>query len=252
MQINLHKQVILVTGATGGIGEAVVRCLAQYGATVAIHYYRQDGRARRLAREIGNDSRPFAADLSRPAAAARLFQQVQKTYHRVHALVNNAGVYQPSPLSKRLAAWISDWQWTLQVNLTSAAILCRSAIIHFRRAGGGRIIHVASRAAWRGDTENYLAYAAAKAGMIAMSKTIARAYGKNNIMSFVIAPGYVRTRMTQAYIRKKGEKEIIKELALNRLTEPKDIAPAIVFLTSGLMDHATGSTIDINAGSYMR
>lgn len=252
MRINLQHQVILVTGATGGIGEAAVRRLAQCGATVAIHYYRQGSRARRLAREIGNDSRSFAADLSRPAAAAQLFQQVQKTYRRVHVLVNNAGAYEPSPLSKRLAAWLAAWQRTMEINLTSAAVLCRSAIIHFRRAGGGRIIHVASRAAWRGDTEDYLAYAAAKAGMIAMSKTIARAYGKNNIMSFVIAPGYVRTRMTQAYIREKGEKEIVRELALNRLTEPEDIAPAIVLLASGLMDHATGATLDINAGSYVR
>jgi len=252
MQIDLRHKVILFTGATGGIGETSVRFLARYGATIAVHYHRQADTARILARAIGNDSRAFGADLSSPVEAERLFRQVQTVYRRIHVLVNNAGSYEPSPMSRRLPSWLSDWNRTMSINLTSAAVLCRCAIAHFHRRGGGRIIQVASRAALRGDTEDYLAYAAAKGGMVAMSKTIARAFGKHNIQSFVIAPGYVRTRMTQAYIRKKGERTILNELALNKITDPGDVAPTIVFLASGLMDHATGSTIDINAGSYIR
>lgn len=252
MQIELRRKVILFTGATGGIGEASVRFLARYGATIAVHYHRRTAAARRLARAVGNDSRAFKADLSRPHEAERLFRRVQSAYGRIHVLVNNAGIYESSPISKGLTSWLNDWDRTMKTNLTAAAVLCRCAITHFRRRGGGRIIHVASRAALRGDTEDYLAYAAAKGGMVAVSKTIARAYGKHNIQSFVVAPGYVRTRMTRAYIRKKGERAILKELALNRITDPADVAPTIVFLASGLMDHATGATIDINAGSYIR
>ncbi len=252
MQIDLRGKVILITGATGGIGDASSRFLARYGATIAVHYHRQAAAAQKLTRAIGNGSRAFKADLSRPVEAERLFRQVLGAYRRIHVLVNNAGIYEPSPMSGRLAHWLSGWDRTMMVNLTSAAVLCRSAIAHFLHHGGGRIIHVASRAALRGDTEDYLAYAAAKGGMVAVSKTIARAYGKHNILSFVIAPGYVRTRMTQAYIKAKGERAIVRELALNKITDPEDVAPIIVFLASGLMDHATGSTIDINAGSYIR
>jgi NAD(P)-dependent dehydrogenase (short-subunit alcohol dehydrogenase family) len=252
MKIDLKNKVVLFTGATGGIGAASVRALAQYGATIAVHGHTQSRKAVQLARIIGNRSQPFFADLSQSKNAEKLFKTVLGVYGRINVLVNNAGLYHASPMNKSTDGWLADWDKTMTVNLTSAAILCRSAVRHFRKLGGGRIINIASRAAWRGDTKDYLAYAAAKAGMVAMSKTIARAYGKDNIQSFVIAPGYVRTPMTAKYIREHGTVSIIRELALNKMTGPEDVAPTIVFLASGLMDHATGGTIDINAGSYVR
>jgi len=252
MKIDLKDKVVLITGATGGIGTVAARYLAEYGATVAVHYHRNAAAARRLARAIGNRSKPFFADLSQPKNCVNLFRDVVKAYGKVNVLVNNAGIYQAAPLSRRDKTWLADWDRTLAVNLTSAAVLCRLAVRHFQKIGGGRIINIASRAALRGDTEDYLAYAAAKGGMVAMSKTIARAFGKDNIQSFVIAPGYVRTPMTEKYIRKHGMAEILREMALKTMTRPEDIAPTIVFLSCGMMDHATGGTIDINAGSYVR
>ncbi len=138
------------------------------------------------------------------------------------------------------------------VNLTSAAILSRAAVNHFVKRGGGRIVNIASRAAFRGDTPEYLAYAAAKGGMVSMSRSIARAFGKQGVKSFVVAPGFVRTDINKPFIEQYGEDFLVKDLALARLTEPDDVAPTVVFLASGLMDHATGCSIDINAASYVR
>jgi NAD(P)-dependent dehydrogenase (short-subunit alcohol dehydrogenase family) len=125
------------------------------------------------------------------------------------------------------------------------------AILHFQKKGGGRIINISSRAAFRGDNPENLAYAASKAGMVALTKSIARGFGKENITSFLIAPGWVKTDMNKETIELLGEDAITNDLALNKLTEPEDLAPMIVLLASGLADHATGTTIDINAGSYV-
>jgi len=138
------------------------------------------------------------------------------------------------------------------VNLTAAGILSRAAVNHFIQRGGGRIINIASRAAFRGDTPEYLAYAAAKSGMVAMSRSIARAFGKQGVKSFVVAPGFVRTDINRPFIKQYGEDFLVRDLALGSLTEPEDVSPTVVFLASGLMDHATGCSIDINAGSYVR
>ena len=116
---------------------------------------------------------------------------------------------------------------------------------------GGRIINIASRAAFRGDTKDYLAYAASKGGMVSLTRSIARAWGKQGIVAFTIAPGWVMTDMAKQFIAQNGDEVVLNELALAELTQPKDVAPTVVFLASGLSDHATGCTIDINAGSYV-
>ena len=117
--------------------------------------------------------------------------------------------------------------------------------------GGGRIVNISSRAAFRGDQPDYLAYAASKAGLVALTRSLARAYGKDGIVAFNVAPGFTRTEMAQDFIDQYGEDYAVSDIALTRLTEPKDIAPTLVFLASGLADHATGATIDINAASYV-
>ena len=116
---------------------------------------------------------------------------------------------------------------------------------------GGRIINIASRAAFRGDTKDYLAYAASKGGMVSLTRSIARAWGKQGIVAFTIAPGWVMTDMAKQFIAQNGDEVVLNELALAELTQPSDVAPTVVFLASGLSDHATGCTIDINAGSYV-
>ena len=113
------------------------------------------------------------------------------------------------------------------------------------------IINIASRAAFRGDTKDYMAYAASKAGVVGLTRSIARAYGKNGIKAFIVAPGFVRTEMAQSFTDEYGEEHALNDLALDQMTEPNDVAQFVVFLASGLANHATGGTFDINAGSYV-
>ncbi len=249
MKIDLTKKTILVTGASRGIGRGIAEALGRSGATVAVHYRKNKGQAEKLAREIGNGSNVFQADLEKPEACERLFNDVIRAFGHLDVLVNNAGIFLNSPLDSD--NWLADWNKTMDVNLRAAGLLSRLAILHFLQRVGGRIINISSRAAFRGDNPEHLAYAASKAGMVALTKSIARGYGKNNITAFLIAPGWVKTDMNRETIERYGEEVITKDLALNKLTEPKDLAPMVVLLASGLADHATGTTIDMNAGSYV-
>jgi NAD(P)-dependent dehydrogenase (short-subunit alcohol dehydrogenase family) len=185
-------------------------------------------------------------------ACERLFREVTDEYGRLHALVNNAGVAIKTPPDATLAIWLSAWDLTMAVNLRAVELLSRLATHHFQEHGEGRIINIASRAAFRGDTPDYMTYAASKGGVVALTRSIARGYGKAGICAFVVAPGFVRTEMAQDAIDEYGEDFVTRDLALDRLTEPADLAPLVVLLASGLADHATGSSIDVNAGSYVR
>ena len=252
MKIDLKGMTVLVTGGSGGIGAAIVQALAESNASVALHYNRNRAGAERLAERLGEKVSCFQADLSLPETAFPLFREVLDSLGSVDVIVNNAGVFEPSPVTAAEDAWLRDWNRTIAINLTSAGMLCHAAINHFKKRGGGRIIQIASRAAFRGETEDYLAYAASKGGLVSLGRSIARSFGAYNITSFVIAPGFVRTGMTEEYIGAHEGDIIEGELSLKRLTTPEDIAPVVTFIAAGLMDHATGSTIDINAGSYMR
>lgn len=252
MQIDLSGQAILVTGASRGIGAAIARCLAGCGARVAVHCGRHRAAAESLALEIGGGAEVFSADLAAAVECTALWQTVERRFGRIHALVNNAGVALQSPPDATAAGWLADWEHTLSVNLTATALLCRAAIGHFQRHDGGRVVSIASRAAFRGDQPDYLAYAASKGGMVALTRSIARGFGKAGIKAFIVAPGFTRTDMAQGFIDQYGEDYVSSDIALTRLTEPEDIAPSVAFLLSGLADHATGSTIDLNAGSYVR
>lgn len=252
MRIDFEGRAVLVTGASRGIGAAIARAFAEAGARVGVHCGRNRDAAETLAAEIGAGAEVFQADLARPEDCERLWAEAQDRFGRIEALVNNAGVAVGAPLDLETSAWLGAWETTLAVNLTATALLCRAAIAHFEAHGGGRIVNIASRAAFRGDTPDYLAYAASKAGMVALSRSIARGFGKAGIKAFTVAPGFTRTEMAQDFIDLYGEEIASGDLALSRLTEPQDVAPTVVFLASGLADHATGTTVDINAGSYVR
>ncbi|GAB5519347.1 MAG: SDR family oxidoreductase [Rhodothermales bacterium] len=251
MTIDLSGQVILVTGASRGIGAAIAQHLGQAGATVAVHYGRNAERARTVAEAAGHGARTFQADLADAEDTARLWEEVRTAFPRVDALVNNAGVSPETGLGLDDDDWQTAWQQTVQVNLRAPEQLCRSAIRHFQQHGGGRIVNVASRAAFRGDTADYMTYAASKGGLVALTRSIARGFGKDHIKAFTLAPGFVQTDMAQPFVDAYGEAYITDDLALPALTQPRDIAPHVVFLLSGLADHATGCTLDVNAGSYV-
>ena len=252
MNIDLTGKKVLVTGASRGIGRAIAEEMIRSGAAVGVHFNGSREAAESVVAAAEGRATALRADLADAAACATLFQQAVDVLGGVDVLVNNAGIAVSSPLDEPLEDCAAAWHRTLAVNLVAAGVLCREAIRHFEQRGGGRIINIASRAAFRGDTTEYMAYAASKGGMVALSRSIARGCGQAGVKSFVIAPGFTRTEMAQEFIDQYGEELAMKDVALDRLTEPGDIAPLAVFLASGLADHATGTSIDVNAGSYVR
>ncbi len=249
--IDLSGHRILVTGASRGIGAALAKHLMASGATVVVHYQKSADAARELLTGNTTGSIALQADLADPVQCKRLFEDAVQHLGGLDGLVNNAGVAHMAPIDAPDAEWLDKWNHSMAVNLNAAAILSRLAILHFRNHGGGRIVHIASRASFRGDTPEYLAYAASKAGMVALHRSIARGFGKQEIKSFLIAPGFVRTDMAQDFMDEYGEDYALNDIALPKLTEPSDLAPMVTLLLSGLADHATGCTIDVNAGSYV-
>lgn len=247
MQIDLTGQSVLVTGASRGIGVAIARRFAEAGAKVGVHYGSSREEAEALAAEIGGVA--LKADLVQIGEPERLWAEARAVLGPIRVLVNNAGIALGSPLDGD--AWTKNWDLTQVVNLRAPAALIRAALPDFTAQGGGRIVNIASRAAFRGDTPDYLAYAASKGGLVALTRSIARGFGKSGVVAFTVAPGFTRTEMAQDFIDQYGEAYASSDIALTRMTEPEDIAPTVVFLASGLMDHATGATIDINAGSYV-
>ncbi len=251
MEISLKGKVVLVTGASRGIGAAIAKACADSDAKVALHYNSNQTQAKEVLKELNADSEAFQADLGNTDSLIRLFEQVVEHFGKVDVLVNNAGIAISSDMEGSNESWVKDWDTTFAVNTRAQGLLCKLAIDHFTKNGGGRIINISSRAAFRGDTGDYLAYGASKGAIVALTRSIARYYGKQNIAAFNIAPGFVRTDMAQDFMDLYGEDYALNDIALNKLTEPQDLAPMIVLLASGLADHATGCTIDINAGSYV-
>ncbi|OEK02694.1 3-oxoacyl-ACP reductase [Roseivirga sp. 4D4] len=251
MEISLKGKVVLVTGGSRGIGKAISEGLANAGATVAVHFNSSQAAAEELCEKFGNGAKPFQASLEEVDSVILLFKQVTAHYGRFDVLVNNAGVAVSSYLTKNDSDWLDDWDRTFAVNTRATGLLCKKAIEHYSSKGGGRIINISSRAAFRGDTMDYLAYGASKGAIPSLTRSIARHCGKQNIKAFNIAPGFVRTDMAQDFMDQYGESFALDDIALPELTEAKDLAPMVVLLASGLADHATGSTIDINAGSYV-
>lgn len=250
--MDLSKQIILLTGGNGGIGNAIANDLLMHGAQVAIHYNQNTANTEATKATFGSQAALFQADISQPQQCQQLVTDVIDHFGQLNGLVNNAGITLKSPLNTNSNKWADDWQKTQDTNLMAPGILSKEAVAAFRRQDqGGRIIFISSRAAFRGDTPEFWAYAASKGGMHSLNKSIARYFGKEGIQSFEVAPGFVATPMAEEFIKTYGEEHVKGDLALNEMTQPSDIANWITFLASGKADHATGTTIDVNAGSYM-
>jgi NAD(P)-dependent dehydrogenase (short-subunit alcohol dehydrogenase family) len=250
---DLTGRVVLVTGASGGIGRATARAVAHVGASVVLHDVRADGPVGDVAADLGDAATVVASDLADPASVEVLWAEALRWKGRIDVLVNNAGIYEAAVADGDLEAWLDSWQRTLAVNLVSPAALCRSAISTFRaQPGGGIIINLASRAAARGEDPDYWHYAASKAGVVAMTKTIARQYGRDGVTSFAVAPGFVNTTLNDALVERYGLEFFAQDTGLGEIAEPEDVAGIIAFLATGCARHATGTTIDVNGASYVR
>lgn len=250
--IDLQGNVVFVTGASRGIGAVTVRRLLDVGASVVAHLGREGRGAADLADTFGPDRLlALHGDLSREGEADRLFAEAVAWRGRVHVLVNNAGIAPSVTIEDPLDEWSRVWRETLQVNLLSLADACRAAVRHFRGQGGGTIVNVASRAAFRGDNPDAMHYAASKGGVVALTRSIARGYARDGVLAYTVAPGWVRTDMAEAYLRDHAE-ELARDIPLGDAAPPEDVANTVVFLASGLARHLTGATLDINGASYVR
>ena len=251
--IDLSGKVILITGGSSGIGAVTVQTLAASGAEVILHYAHNLEKARAVAESIGNNQiHLLQADLSVENASVKLWQDALSFSGHIDALINNAGIMPSAGIESEFDIWNTAWKNTLQVNLIAVADLCREAIQHFKSRNGGIIINIASRAAFRGDTPEYMHYAASKGGVVALTRSIARGFGKDGILAYAVAPGFVRTEMAEKFIQDYGEDFVTRDIPLGKIAPPEDVANVIAFLASGLAPHATGTTIDINGASYVR
>ena len=250
MDFGLEGKRFLVTGASRGIGMAIIKTLLDEGAEVVAQYNRSPAPLEKLKEKFGEKLIPAEADLSQPESVVDLFESAVEG--ELAGAVFNAGIAMFSPIDAPMEEWMSQWRATMAVNFDAPGMLTKLFVDYFRKQGGGRLVYITSRAIHRGDTIEYMAYGASKAGMANLLKSVARSEGKNGIMAFGIAPGVTRTDMAQDFINEYGESVALDDIVLDRLTEPRDIAPMVALLLCGKGDHSTGSIIDINAGSYVR
>ncbi len=231
---------ILVTGASRGIGAAAFDLLKSTGHNVAGHSTR------------GNDEL-IAADLADPDAPRALWNAaLNRLGGRIDALVNNAGIYESIADDAADGEWHAAWARMLAINLQAPADLSRLAIAHFRQQGGGRTVNVASRAAYRGDSPQHWHYAASKAALVGMTKTIARGYAAEQILAFAVAPGFTVSEMTDEYLAGRGGAAIVADIPLGRVATTDEVAEAIRWLAIDAPASATGTVIDVNGASLVR
>ena len=235
--MNTH---ILITGASRGIGAAIAAALTTEATKVAA-----------LSSADG--------DLADPAVPDRLWQtSLDRLDGRIDVLVNNAGVFEANALDGSDADWLAGWNRTMQINLTASAQLCRHAVLHWqsrKSAGaksGGRIVNIASRAAYRGDSPAHWHYAASKSGMVAMTKTIARAYASDDILAFAICPGFTMTDMADDYLESHGGDKFLADIPLGRVAMPGEVGEMARWCAMEAPASMTGAVLDVNGASYVR
>ncbi|MFK7813879.1 MAG: SDR family oxidoreductase [Maribacter sp.] len=251
-KIDLTNKTILLTGASDGIGKGLATYLLEMGAKVAVHYNRNKVSAEAMVTEYPNTAKSFQADLSEESQVFSLFERVEAHFGKVDTIILNAGVFLKHSSKSNTKDWLTVWRKTMAINLDAVGLLTKLGLDHFLEMGEGRFVYIGSRAVFRGETEEYLAYAASKGGLTSLARSVARSFGKQNIKSFIVSPGFTRTQMAESFIETYGEERVLNEIALNELTKPQDLAPLIALMCSGGMDHATGATIDVNAGSHIR
>lgn len=252
---DITGKTVLVTGASRGIGAATAKALGEAGARVIAHYGSHLDGAHDALSAVPEDRKFFiSADLSIPGSGRELFTKALEYSKRIDTVVNNAAVNLDTSFLGDDESWDENWLQTMRVNLLEPANLIREAVQHFLEQGGGTLIALSSWSGQRGSAIPQLsAYAASKAGIKAVTQTVAQNYAKDGILAYVIAPGIVKTRMAEAAAVARGGEESMKAaLNLGELVEPQDIGELIVFLTTGRCRHLTGATIDVNGASYVR
>ena len=247
---------VLLTGSSKGIGYKIAKDLIKEEHQLALHYNSNKSLLEDLINEYSSNSFIVKADLSVENEIKNLVDDTIENLSFPDCIINNAGIAESADIKLDLNNWSKMFDKTIDVNLKAPSLIFKEFLKYKREKkikSRLRFINIASRAAFRGEQQDYISYACSKGGMISLTKTMSRSFGESdNIVAISIAPGFVRTEMAQSFIDKHGEDVVKQGITLDRLTEPKDISPIVSLIVSGKMDHSTGSTIDVNGGSFLR
>lgn len=254
--LNLSGKTVLLTGASKGIGAEIALALGAAGANLVAHFGNDRAGAEHATTAIPPERvKLIGADLQDAKAVDRLWREALAWRGRIDVLINNAAVMRiAGGIDAEDSAWDEVWDEALKVNVLAPVRLMRHAVRHYLEAGGGTLITISSWAAQRGPGNPALiAYAASKGAVLSATKTIARNYANKNVLAYIIAPGVVRTRLSeQAAAAAGGEATFTAGLAMGEWVPPSDIGNLAAFLSTGMCRHLTGATLDVNGASYIR
>jgi 3-oxoacyl-[acyl-carrier protein] reductase len=247
----LENKYCLVTGASRGIGNAIAISLAECGAKIIAHYHQDLNASQELLDNLaGSGHKIVQANLAVVSDILRMMEELSTL--KIDVLVNNAGVYIEKPmLEMDFGEWMSVWEQTIGLNLTGPAHLSCLVSRKMVAQGGGRIINITSRGAFRGEPDA-LAYGASKAGLNSFGQSLAKALAPKNVLVFTVAPGFVETDMAREALEGPRGEEIKSQSPLNRAAQPEEIASLVAYLATDAPAYMTGSIVDVNGASYLR
>jgi NAD(P)-dependent dehydrogenase (short-subunit alcohol dehydrogenase family) len=250
---DLTGKTVLVTGGSRGIGAAIARTIGAAGGEVIVHYANNRDAAEAVREAIGGRRcHIIQADLAMADEVAGLWSEALAIAPGLNVLINNAGISEDAPVDGPLEQWRATWSRVMQVNLLAPADLCRAAINHFKANGGGRIINVASRAAFRGEAPGEMPYGASKGALVTLTKTIARGFAADGVLAFCIAPGFTDTEMVTGTMEPAAIARATSDIPLGEMAHPEEIGALAAFLCDDRVRHLTGATFDVNGASYLR
>ncbi|MBT7276488.1 MAG: SDR family oxidoreductase [Woeseiaceae bacterium] len=247
------KKIVLITGGSRGIGKAIAESFALHGAHVVITYKKEKDKAEELIASLpGKKHICIQSDVTIDGEAKAVITKVICKFGALDIVINNAGMYINHPIAKiAFKEWQAAWSTTLETNLIGPANICYYAAKYMMSVKRGKIINISSRGANRGEP-NAPAYGASKAGINAMSQSLAIALAPHNVFVGVVAPGFVETDMAASSLKGKQGQAIKNQSPMQRVGKPEEIAKAVLMLSVDGMDYATGAIIDLNGASYLR
>ncbi len=253
MKFSFSHKTALITGGSRGIGRSTALLFAESGANIALNYNSNHEKATKTFNElVGGPHLLVQADISDPDSIEHMVNKTIKELKGIHILVNNAGVFhEDSIVDMTYTEWQGRWKHTINTNLIGPANVSFCVLKHMVKNGGGKIINVSSRGAFRGEPDAP-DYGASKAGLNSLSQSLAKALAPYNILVYTVAPGYVHTDMVAHLLTDKQANKITSQSPLGRVAKPEEIASCIAYLASDEAEYLTGSVIDINGASYLR
>lgn len=250
---NFTNQTVLITGSSRGVGRATALAFAKAGARVCLHYNSDLAAAKATFQALeGGGHAILQADMAQPKQVKLLVESALEKLGRIDVLVNNAGVFIPHDITKlSFDDYLENFQKTLAVNLVGPAAACHAVAAHMRARKSGKIINIGSRGAYRGEA-GQPGYGASKAGLHALSQSLAQALGPDGITVHAIAPGFIETAMARPHLQGEAGNAVKAQSPLNRVARVEEVAQAVLYLASEEAKFTTGCVLDLNGASYLR